>query len=69
MCQGSGVYSCTYRYIIFLFQFVHRGSSSAKLERTCDTSTGSMMNAQFVEPGKPAPPPEPFRAKTMVYIF
>lgn len=46
--------------------FVHRGSSSAKLERTCDTSTGSMMNAQFVEPGKPAPPPEPFRAKTMI---
>ena len=53
----------------FSLQFAHRGCESAKLDRTCDTSTGEMLTAPFVGPTKPAHPPEPFRAKTMVRFF
>lgn len=46
--------------------FAHRGCESASVHRTCDTSTGSMLNAPFNEPSRPAPPPENFRSKTMI---
>ena len=46
--------------------FVHRGCESAGMDRTCNTSTGVMMMAPFGGPSKPAPPPEPFRSKTMI---
>lgn len=46
--------------------FVHRGCESAGFSRTCDTSTGSMLLAPFSDSAKPAPPPEPFRSKTMI---